>query len=539
MKKYLILATIFCLAVFLRFYHLDLNPPSLSWDEASIGYNAYSITQTLKDEHGRFLPYDYFAAFGDYKPPVSIYLTALSIKLFGFSTWAIRFPSAFLGVLTVLLTFFLAEELRKHFNSKTLTFGFSLLASFILAISPWHTLLSRAEFESNLATFFIVLGTLCFLKAFRHGIFFLAAALFLVIPFYTFNSARLFVPLFLLGLFLLFFKEIIKQKKYAVLSLVLAVVMLLPLLPHLLSPLGRLRFQEVNIFSDANVVTKANARNDVDANAGWAKLIHNRRIGYGLLFLSHYFDHFNIDYLFFNGDVNPKFSDRTNGEFFLIEAIFLVAGALFLLKKERRLVLFILLWLLLGLVPSATARETPHALRTEVSLPTWQILSAAGLYYLYALFLGKWKKIFIIIITGLLTWEFFMYLHNYYVHYPLDYSQDWEYGYKLAAEKIISYKDKYDTIWVTEKYGRPYIFLLTYQKYSPEEFQTKAKVTIDAFGFYHIEKFDKYVFGPFVRENLRGKVLLIGAPDEMPTGVKKIEDLNFLNGEKALEIAEM
>jgi len=539
MKKYVLLFLIVILAIVVRFYHLDLNPPSLSWDEASIGYNAYSIAQTLKDEHGVFLPYQYFAAFGDYKPPVSIYLTVLSVKIFGFSTWAIRFPSAFLGVLTVLLTFLLCEEMRRHFNVKSLTFNFSLLASFILAISPWHTLLSRADFEANMVTFFVVLGTIFLFKGLKKGWFLPLSAVSFVLTLYTFNSARIFVPLFLLGCAFFLRQSIWQQKKWAMFSLVLGILLFLPLLSHLLSPLGRLRFQEVNIFTDSSVVTKSNARITADNNVWWSKIVNNRRIGYSLSFLGHYFDHFNTDYLFFTGDINPKFSTRANGEFFLIELIFLLSGTYFLWKKEKKLAAFIFFWLLVGLIPASTARETPHALRTEVSLPTWQIISATGLFYLYSIFHGRGKKIFVGIVTVILFWEFTLYIHDYYVHYPLEYSQDWEYGYKLAAQEVTKYQNNYDTIWVSEKYGRPYIFFATYQKYDPAKFQATAKVTIDSFGFYHVDSFGKYIFGPLAKVKLTGKTLLIGAPDEIPGSAHKLEDLNFLSGEKALIIAQM
>lgn len=542
MKKQtlILLGLIIIIAFVLRFYKLGVNPPSLSWDEASIGYNAYSIAQTLKDEHGRFLPVDYFSAFGDYKPPVAIYLTALSVKIFGFSDWAVRFPSAFLGTLTVLLTFFLVEELRKYFNSKSLTSRFPLLSSFILAISPWHTILSRQMFEANIAQFFIVLGTLFLLKGLQQGRFLLWGISSLVISLYTFNSTRLFLPLFLGGFVILTWHNLWQQKKYTLLSLILGLLLVIPLIPHLMSPLGQLRFKEVNIFSDASVVLKSNERIALDDNAWWSKIIHNRRIGYGLLFLTHYFDHFNIDYLFFNGDINPKFSTRTNGQFFVVEVVFLVAGLYFLVRKERKLSMFVLMWLLLGLIPAATARETPHALRTEVSLPAWQIISAAGLYYLYGLFVNKWKQIFISLVIMALSWEIFIYLHNYYVHYPQDFSQDWQYGYKLAAREVESYKERYDKIWVTEKYGRPYIFFLTYQKYDPRNFQINQKVTIDVFGFYRVLGYDKYVFGAQDFNSLKGKkTLLIGAEGEIPNNAKKIKDIYFLNGEKALEIAEM
>lgn len=538
MKKFFWLILIVFLAFGLRFYHLSVNPPSLSWDEASIGYNAYSIDQTLKDEHGVFLPLQYFAAFGDYKPPVSIYLTAISVKLFGFNTFGIRFPSAFLGVLTVILTYFLCEELRRHFKTR-LTSNFSFLTSFFLAISPWHTLLSRADFEANMVTFFVVLGAFLILKGLEKGWYLPLAAISFVLSLYTFNSARIFVPIFLFITAIFFRENLWKQKKWAIASLVLGVLLFAPLVPHLLSPLGRLRFQEVNIFTDEGVVIKSNQRNLVDENAWWAKVIHNRRIGYGLLFLSHYFDHFNIDYLFFNGDINPKFSDRTNGEFFLIEVLFLVIGTLYLWKKERKLSVFIFFWLLIGLIPASTARETPHALRTEVSLPAWQMISAAGLYYLYEMTRGKWRKILFILVSGLLSWEFFMYLHNYYVHYPIDYSQDWEYGYKLAAQEVAQIGGNYKTIWVSDKYGRPYIFMLTYLKYSPSQFQKKQKTTEDSFGFYTVKGFDKFVFGNFSKQKFTGKILLIGAPGEIPGNAKKIEDLKFLSGETALEVAEL
>lgn len=538
-RNLIVMLIILVLSFFLRFYRLDSNPPSLSWDEASIGYNAYSISQTLRDEHGRFLPYDYFSAFGDYKPPASIYITAISAKLFGLSTWSVRMPFALLGVLSVLLTYFLVEELRKIFNVKTLNSYYSILASFLLGISPWHTIISRQAFEANMATFFIVLGVWLLLVGLNRGIFLIPGLISLIISIYTFNSPRLFVPLFILVFLALFWRQLWIQKKWSVVSLIIGGFLFLPLLPHLVSPLGQLRFKEVNIFSESGVVITANKRQEMDGNSILDKIVHNRRLGYTLLFLSHYFDHFNIDYLFFNGDVNPKFSTRSNGQFFLIEALFLVMGCYFLLKKEKKLALFIFSWLLLGLVPAATARETPHALRTEVSLPMWQLVSAAGLFYLCALLHSKWRKILLILYSILLSFEFSLYLHNYYIHYPREFSQDWQYGYKLAAEDIRGYQDQYDKVWVTDKYGRPYIFFLTYQKYSPLLFQSGQNSYIDSFGFYHILGFDKFVFGRWDKQNIKGKILLIGAPDEIPANANKIKDIYYLNGEKALEIAEL
>ena len=114
MKKFLnwklVLFSIVFLAAFLRFYQLGSNPPSLTWDEAAWGYNAYSIGIEGKDEFGRFLPLDYLESFGDFKPPVYAYLDVLPIKIFGLNEFAVRFPSALFGVLTVISTYFFSQK---------------------------------------------------------------------------------------------------------------------------------------------------------------------------------------------------------------------------------------------------------------------------------------------------------------------------------------------------------------------------------------------------------------------------------------------
>ncbi|MBU4431115.1 hypothetical protein KKB16_03350, partial [Patescibacteria group bacterium] len=65
-KTKIILLLITLTAFFIRIYKTNSYPPLL-WDETAIGYNAYSILKTGKDEYGEFLPL-IFKSFGDYKP---------------------------------------------------------------------------------------------------------------------------------------------------------------------------------------------------------------------------------------------------------------------------------------------------------------------------------------------------------------------------------------------------------------------------------------------------------------------------------------
>src|SRR3989338_799774 len=111
MKKFFFLILIFLLAFGLRIYQIDKTPPSLYWDEASLGYNAYLIATSLHDEHGEFLPLSRFIAFGDYKPPGYIYAASFFVFLGGLNEITVRLPSLLAGLGLVIFTYFIAKEI--------------------------------------------------------------------------------------------------------------------------------------------------------------------------------------------------------------------------------------------------------------------------------------------------------------------------------------------------------------------------------------------------------------------------------------------
>src|SRR5207249_1354386 len=56
------------------------NPPGFIRDEASLAYNAYTISQDLRDQDGGLLPL-YFTSFDDYKSPVFVYALAAVFRV--------------------------------------------------------------------------------------------------------------------------------------------------------------------------------------------------------------------------------------------------------------------------------------------------------------------------------------------------------------------------------------------------------------------------------------------------------------------------
>lgn len=196
----LLLALIFIVAAALRLYALGRVPAGFFCDEASVGYNAYSILQTGRDEHGELLPL-YFRAFGEYKNPVYIYAASASIAAFGLNEFATRLPAALFGLATIPVAFLLG---RRLFDDHT-----GLLAAALLAIAPWHVHFSRIAFELIALPFFFGLGLWLCLEGFasKRRLHYVLGGLCLAVSLYTYAVARLFVPVFLAGFALIFRRE--------------------------------------------------------------------------------------------------------------------------------------------------------------------------------------------------------------------------------------------------------------------------------------------------------------------------------------------
>lgn len=532
-NKKTVLFLIIIIAVVLRFYQLESNPPSLTWDEASWGYNAYSLGIDGRDEFGRFLPYDYLESFGDYKPPMYAYLDVVPVKLLGLNEFSTRFPSAFFGTLTVFLVYFLMK--RIFYNSKQKE-SYALLTSLFLAISPWHIMLSRAAFEANVATCFIITGVWAFLSGIQGKKWFiLVSAISFALSFYTFNTARIVSPLLVFILFFFFRKKLLSIKKETILAILVGLAILIPIVPFLLSPQAGLRFKEVNIFSDSSIVKTANQEIENDNNVVWSKIIHNRRVLYGLEYVRHYFDNLNPSFLFIKGDGNPKFSTQNVGEMYLWDIVFFTAGVFLIFRKKEGYWWIVPLWLAIGIIPAATARETPHALRIETTLPTFQIITAYGFVQLVNL-LKRYRNAIVGILIFLLFLNFFYFFHDYLYNYPSDFSGEWQHGYKQSIDYIKSVQNKYDYIQMTNALGRPYIYYLFYIKTDPDYFRKTSIIKRDSFGFVKVENFDKYIFSNSFDYNLRKtkKVLYINTPDSLPKNISILKTFYLLNGQTAL-----
>lgn len=529
--KLIFLALILLLASVLRLGNLDDYPAGLNADEAAIGYNAYSLILTGKDEHGNPWPI-HFQSFGDYKPGFYFYLVLPLVKLFGLNIWAVRLPSAILGIFSVWLIFLLVKEV---FNDERL----ALITAFFLSISPWHLHFSRGGWEANAATFLILTGVYLFFKALNNPKIFTFSILLFTLSLYTYHSARIVVPFLGLGLVLLYREKIFRQanRQWLVVSGLLAVIVLLPLVISFFGPAGVSRFAGVGWLADIGPLWRVNElRGHHGATMALpVRLLHNRFLAYSIAFVQNWFDHFQGEFLFISGDVIERNRIPEEGQMHLFEIPFLIFGFYFLINKRPKNWLAVFLWVGVAPIAAAMTFQTPHALRAHNMVIPLTILSAYGFYQSWLWTKARGRKILVtgywLLVTVVLLWSVTYYLHQYYVHYPKTYPFAWEYGFEELVDYIKEVKDDYDKVYVTDRYDQPYILFLFYLQYPPEKFQKEVVLTPrDKFGFSTVRDFDKFHFEHIEFEKLKEQrnVLIIGTDQEIPELVISEETLRLV-----------
>lgn len=542
MKKiYLIFLGIVILASILRFWNLGNVPSSPNWDEVALGYNAYSILQTGKDEYGKSFPI-VLRSFDDYKPGLYAYLVIPSMILFDVTVFAVRFPSAFFGVLTVLATFFLVRELFKKDN-------LALLASFLLAISPWHVQFSRIAFEANLGVALNILGVLFFLVGLRKNLFLTFSAIFFSLVLYVYQSEKVFVPLLVLVLFLIFRKKLLSlPKKYLFASIILGVLISLPIFSYTFFNQEALsRARGVSVFSDVTPFLRENVQryaDDIERRDYLGVVLDNRRVEYAKAVVSGYLSHFDLNWLFLRGDIARHHAPHM-ALLYLWELPFLFIGIYLLIfgkfKKSTKVVLFA--WFLIAPLPASVTSGVPHAVRTINFLPTFQIFIAIGLLSAFAAISKlRMKYPMFLFIFSLLVFNFAYYLNQYFVQQNYFHSQFWQHGYQEAVEKVKEIEGKYDRIIVSNEphMDQSYMFFLFYLKYPPEKYLSEGGSRSG--GFAEIHRFGKYEFKPvdWSKEDKPSRTLYVGRPFDFPKDDKgHVKTFYFLNGEPAIKLVEI
>jgi len=520
-KKKLFLIFIFLLAFFLRFYKLGEVPNGLYQDETAIGYNAYSILKTGRDEHNQPFPL-YFRSFGDYKLPLYIYLSIVPIKFFGLNPFSVRFISALSGVFTVILIYFLVDIIFKNKNLVILT-------TLLTAVNPWHLHYSRATFEVSLSLFLIVLGTILFylgLEKRKNVTFFPFGVMILALALYTYNLTRLLVPLFI-SFYFYFWKSEIKKisRKIVLLSVILAFLILLPFFFTFLKEGGYSSAKGTLIWSSATVQSKILEFRAFLLHFPFlaSKLFFNRWLLTVWQYFLNFLSYFSVVFFFISGSSHGNHGIGNFGQFYPLELFFMILGATKLFEKDKRNFNFLVIWFLIVVGVASLTREAPHATRGFFLIFPLEVFSACGVME-FLKRLKNAKRTLGKILGGLLLlggiYSLVFYFTSYYFRFPLFYARFWRSADKEISLYLKENEPKYEKIIISEDSDLIYSSLLFYQVYKPEKFQKEAEwVPPDSEGFSFPKKFGKYEFRKidWEKDLSRGN-LIIAKEGEKPQG---------------------
>lgn len=174
-----------------RIYAFGSIPNGIFIDEAIIGYDAYSLLHYGIDHNGFSYPV-HLASFGSGQHALYAYLSMPFIAALGLNQVSIRLVNLVFGLLSLGVFYLLA--LRTD-GRKT-----ALAALFLLAINPWHIMISRWGLECNLFPAIFLLATYFLARSLQGRRTFGVAMLLYGVSLYAYGTAYYVVPVFLLML---------------------------------------------------------------------------------------------------------------------------------------------------------------------------------------------------------------------------------------------------------------------------------------------------------------------------------------------------
>jgi 4-amino-4-deoxy-L-arabinose transferase-like glycosyltransferase len=523
-KRFLILTAIFLLGFFIRIFKTSSYPPLL-WDEAALGYNAYSILQTGRDEYGQFLPL-IFKSFGDYKPGLYVYLCLPFVKIFGLNELSVRLPSIILGSLLPIFLYLLIKKISPKSHK------IAIIAALITAFNPYNIHFSRGAWETNILTCELVLASYFFysyLQSQKSKHLFFSALIF-GLSLFTYQAGKMISFFIVLTLFFLNFKKLNFKKLFFSFILPLGLLSL-PIIYGLLFGSNANRLKVVSLFSyprsTIETQTIISETNQVDYT-----LFYSQPTFFLRNFLFRYFNHFSSRFLAFEGDwQNPRHSTPYIGVLLYPSFIFLFIGIFFAFTRRQKKPInrFFLFWLLLSPIPSALTRDSIQSVRAmSLSVPLIYFISL-GIFAFFQKFNSKIIKILIIFLYFI---SFLYYGDLYLNHMTKKNPIDFLYGHQQAIDYLIKNKDRFQQIYMTDYYGQPYIYYLFYSQYSPLAYQQQANLEESSLDTGKVKTIDNIRFETaqynFIKDH-PGTMGIFSQEEIYRQGIDKSEDFkNFI-----------
>jgi predicted membrane-bound mannosyltransferase len=475
-----LLMLVLLIGVLVRVGKFPALPPGLNQDEASSAYESYSLAETGKDRWGNTLPV-YFPGWGSGQNVLLSYLTVPVVKTFGLTIFTARAVSLGLGLLTLPLLFFCLRPLGRFP---------ALLGTFLLAVVPWHFMLSRWALESNLVPFFMLLGCTTLSQALitQRRRWIIPSLLPFAVCLYAYGTTALVLP-FLLGILLLLsFHQLKAQRGSWLWALGIFMLVATPFLLFFTENyLAKRNFAWTDSLFFAtpllpstriSQVTSGHWTNTVWQNLSFMASGFDDGTSYNVLAgfkpLLSFTLPLAIIGLFIGG---WKFIKRRGKALYSAHNIVLVIFAAWGLAS-----------LTLFLSFDLNVNRFNHFYLPCIVLAVWAIDNTINSFKP-----NVPKRVIQLGVVGWLALEGGLAIQKYFTTYaqgPIktDFNDGLQQAFVVASQLW-----GIDQVRITEQMPLPYVYALFYLRYPPLQFQREAKFSIEN-GTYKVKRFGKYVF---------------------------------------------
>jgi 4-amino-4-deoxy-L-arabinose transferase-like glycosyltransferase len=436
----------------LRLIWLGSIPAGLSHDETVKGYDAWSVLQTGRDQYGDWFPL-VFRGIGDQREALLPYLIVLSEAVLGPTDLAVRLPTALAGIALVGVLFLLGREL---FGTRA-----GLIAAALLAVSPWHIQVSRLAFRAGLLPLTTALGLWLFLVALRRPRLMLPAGLVLGLGLHTYLSARVFLPLLLVGVLVIYRDPLLRAAdqggrgwwggiwtRPATQLLVGFGSMALPLAVW-------------GLLHPAEFVGHA-AESAGNGSPAWQVVD----------VLGRYLTYLGPRHLLTQGDPYPVPSTGRFGVLYWAVLPFAVIGLARLALRRRPGDLLVVWWLLIYPIPAALTRGAhPDWLRATCGIGVWELLSAVGAVAALDSATARWSasavRVSVAALAALVIANAGWFLWDYSLRFPDRAAVAFNDGAAEAVRRLVEREPGYTRVVLPAGVPAVHDIYLFYARYDP------------------------------------------------------------------------
>lgn len=466
-KEEVILFFILIVGSLVRLVAIGQFPNALNVDEASSGYDAFSLMKHGVDRGGNSYPV-YLYAWGSGQSVLYSYLMIPVLMVTGLCEYGIRLPMAIIGIISLYVFYYLIKSIFDNKRMALISVGF-------FAICPWHIMKSRWGMECNIFPDIILLSTLLFvlgLKKKKTSLQILAFIGF-AISSYSYGTGYLFLPVYILGMlgYLIYKKEITIKK--SIIYLLIMFVICIPIILYIAIntfgldqiSIGKVTIPKllVNRYDEVSTVFSGNIiENCVDNLLATLRILILQTDGLEWNAISQF------------------------GMFYIISIIFFIIGVKASLGKHKDNIYnqIMNIWMIAAIVLSAFC---------DANINRINIIMIPCIYYIVVgiyEFLNKYKVATLCVCTIYIV----LFAEFMYVYTSKDYNE--YYTFTSGVEGVVDYCNSLDedTVFCQYSFKEPFIYFMFYGETDVQEYLDTVQYYEEGRTFDNIKSFGKYKF---------------------------------------------